>query len=423
LLKLASRRRRLAITALVTVAVATAGLGTTSAGASTASAKSCNGPAIKVMNVANLTNTIQTITPEVPAAVRAAAKQITKTCQMGGPVTVLSCDDKFSPNDAGQCAREAVSQKVLALVGTYGSWGDIMGPIAAAAGIPSVGNNTNGSWESTNPMSFGTFDPPEVFSGFFTLAASVGAKTALIMYLDLPPVKFFVDLGAKQAEAVGIKIVDTVPVPVTATDMAQFAARVVSSGADALMPVLGGQQAGLIRQLAQQGVSLRDDLIFVSGLNTITPEFIADLGDDVVGAYTAGGGITPDEKKEPAIKRFRKEMKKAKEDVSNLTWVASNAWAAMHMIADVMEGASTIDSATLVSRLQSAGPIDMEKYGISNLDFAKNPFPAGHPLAAIPRIFQDTVTFNQVGEDLKMHWLGKEFFPVLEVRKVKSLKF
>jgi ABC-type branched-subunit amino acid transport system substrate-binding protein len=412
---------------LAVVALAVPALATTAGAATSSAKKSCNGPAIKVMNVTNLTATIQTTVPDIPKGVEAAAKNITDTCQLGGPVTVIACDDKFNGNDAAACARQAVQEKVLALVGTYGSWGDVMLPIVTAAGIPSVGNNTNGPQESTNPLSFGTFNPPVVFSGYFTLAASVGAKRVALFYLDLPQVKFFVDLGSAQAKAVGMTLVDTIPIPVTATDMAQFAARVVSSNADAAMFVLGpGQIAPLVRSMVQQGLDLKNKVRPVAGLNTITPDFISQLGQDAVGFLSPGTGWTPDDRKNPAVKRFIKELKKIKtpsDIMGNLTTQALNAWGAMHMIADVMEGASSMDPATLVSRLNSAGPIDMNQYGIPNLDFAKNPFPAGSVLASIPRSFQDTMTINQVGKDLKMHPLSKKFVSALTVSKgIKTLK-
>ena len=394
--------------------------------AATSSAKACNGPEIKVMNVTNITATIQTTVPELPASVVAAAKAITKSCQLGGPVTAIACDDKFNANDASACARQAVDQKVLALVGTYGSYGDVMGPIVSAAGIPSVGNNTNGSWESTNAFSFGTFDPPVVFSGYFTLAASVGAKKAAIFYLDLPPVKFFVDLGTNQAKAVGMSIVDTVPIPVTATDMAQFAARAVSSGADTIMTVLGpGQIAPLVKSMAQQGIDLKNKVHVVSGLNTITPDFVKQLGTDAAGILSPGTGWTPDDRSNKAVKRYIKELKAAGTSASimgNLTTQGLNGWAALHMIADVLEGAPTKDSATLIARLNSHGPIDLNQYGVPNLDFAKNPFPLDSALGKIPRLFQDTMTANEVGKDGKMHPMSKKFVPALTVTKLKPLR-
>jgi ABC-type branched-subunit amino acid transport system substrate-binding protein len=370
-----------------------------SAGAASSSAKkACNGPEIKVMNITNLTATIQTTVPELPQAVRAAAKNITDTCQLGGKVTVLSCDDKFNANDASACARQAVAEKVIALVGTYGSWGEAMLPIVAAAGIPSVGNNTNGPQESSNPLSFGTFQPPVTFAGYFTVAAGTG---------------------------VGISVVDTVPIPVTATDMAQFAARVVTSSADAVMFVLGpGQIAPIVRSMVQQGVDLKNKVRIFAGLNTITPTFIEQLGQDAVGIVSPGTAWTPDDKKNPAMKRFLKELKKAGEPSksSETTTIAVNGWGAMHMIADVLEDQTTKDAATLVKALNTAGPLDMNKYGMPNLDFAKNSFPE-HPELSKLRIFVDTISVNQVGQDLKMHALTKKFVSAKEVQKIKLLKF
>jgi len=62
--------------------------------------------------------TTQYNAPELWAAAKAfAAEQNAQGGIKGHPIQVLACNDKNQPNEATKCARQAISEKVAAMVG------------------------------------------------------------------------------------------------------------------------------------------------------------------------------------------------------------------------------------------------------------------------------------------------------------------
>jgi len=82
------------------------------------SSKTLAGPPIKVMAMEAYTiPSSGLVDPHFPAAL-ARAKAINAAGGIKGrPVTVIRCDTKSDPNQAAACARKAVSEKVVAVIG------------------------------------------------------------------------------------------------------------------------------------------------------------------------------------------------------------------------------------------------------------------------------------------------------------------
>lgn len=124
-------------------------------GAASAKTKACTGTPLVVQTIGNLSvasGGLQPV-PEVPAGATAAAAAVTKTCELGAPVAVKSCDDISSPNGDAACGQQAASNKAL-FVDAYSSFGDSYGPVAATAGIPFLPINATSATENTNSLSF-----------------------------------------------------------------------------------------------------------------------------------------------------------------------------------------------------------------------------------------------------------------------------
>ncbi|MEI7993231.1 MAG: ABC transporter substrate-binding protein, partial [Actinomycetota bacterium] len=161
----------------------------------------------------------------------------------------------------------------------------------------------------------------------------------------------------------------------------------------------------------------------IAGLNTITPDFVKQLGPDATGILQAGTGWSPDDKTNPAVKQFLKELKAAGEPATgNLTTQGLGAWAALHMVADLLEGAPTKDSATLIAKLNASGPLKISKYGLPDVDFSKPAFP-NDPVLSKQRIFQNTFSAFEVNAKGKAVPLAKTFISASTPSKLKLLKF
>ena len=58
----------------------------------------------------------------------------------GHKVNVVFCDTKGTPTDAAACAREAVSNKAVAVVGSFNFTGDALMPILSKSNVAYFGN-------------------------------------------------------------------------------------------------------------------------------------------------------------------------------------------------------------------------------------------------------------------------------------------
>src|SRR5271155_373699 len=154
----------LALTLGAMSAVAVSGQGAGTAGAA--------GAPIKIINISMVTSPVYgQPSPETPATIKAAASVINAAGGLDGhPIKVIVCDDKGNLNDAANCAREAVSDGVVAAVGDNSPTGTAIDPILESAGIATIGPNPLSATDLSSPNSF------TVQSGFLTVT---GAAVAL----------------------------------------------------------------------------------------------------------------------------------------------------------------------------------------------------------------------------------------------------
>ena len=122
----------------------------------------------------------------------------------GRPLEVIFCDDKNDPNEAGNCARKAVEEKVVANIGSF--------TIDASRAIPILEENKI-AWfgaccpivdqENRSKISF-----PMGFVGGFPTAAAIqmvedGCKSIATTYGDLPVADVFHGLFVNGWKAAG----------------------------------------------------------------------------------------------------------------------------------------------------------------------------------------------------------------------------
>jgi ABC-type branched-subunit amino acid transport system substrate-binding protein len=155
-----TRRAALALTALLLVVSACgsddggaastdastdATTATTAASADSSAAETTNAPAtgepVKVMLLSQL-EAPGFAFPEIEPITKATIDQFNKTGGVNGrPVDLVVCNDQNDSNVAAGCARDAVSQGVVAVLGYFSFAGNAVLPILEQAGIPYVGNS------------------------------------------------------------------------------------------------------------------------------------------------------------------------------------------------------------------------------------------------------------------------------------------
>ncbi len=130
-----------------------------------------DGP-IKVMTWAPQ-ETDATNKPGMPAFAQAYARWINAKGGIDGrELTVLTCNDHNDSVAAAKCARRAVKENVVAVVGSYSQYADSFFPPLEGAGIPYIGGYGVTTDEFTSPLSY------PVNGGAPTLLAGLGKALA-----------------------------------------------------------------------------------------------------------------------------------------------------------------------------------------------------------------------------------------------------
>lgn len=130
------------------------------------------GGPIKVMTWAP-SDTEATNKPGMPAFAQAYARWINARGGINGrKLTVLTCNDKNDGVGAAKCARRAVKEHAVAVVGSYSQYADSFFPPLEGAGIPYIGGYGVTNAEFTSPLSY------PVNGGQPTLLAGLGKELA-----------------------------------------------------------------------------------------------------------------------------------------------------------------------------------------------------------------------------------------------------
>jgi ABC-type branched-subunit amino acid transport system substrate-binding protein len=288
--------------------------------------------------------------------VRAAALAINKAGGIQGrPVKVIVCDDMGNPNNAEACARSAVADHVLAVVGADTEFGDNYMSIITAAGIPSVGDQPNSASELTSSNSYpvGAGSLVTVGSLGYVLADH-GAKKIVSVYPDNADAKFLNTYIGDGAQQKGGQLLSSIPIPTDAVDMSTYASTISSSGATGIASFIGGTQL----------VTLLKDL-HETGYNLSVAQPISELTTTQQGQATGydskidfvGETYPDDDNSVPGIKEFNQQVNALGDHSTTRSELVILPWAAMHIVANIAQKLPTIDSASLVTALKSAGTI------------------------------------------------------------------
>lgn len=376
------------------------------AAASAAASASCSGTPLKLMTIEPLTSPIQH-EPEIPDAAQAAAEAITKSCELGRPLQVISCDDQYDPNAATACGREAVADDVLAIVGTTSAYTQNFIPITTAAGIPDVGDTADSAAQLTNKLVFPLQNAITLTNGQATVAKSLGAKKVVIVSIDVPAVTTILNLVEATIKAQGMQYISPILVPPTTTDLTQAAAQALAAGANAILPVLPTPlTVTLINDLHQAGANF-NTTHFICGGTVLGPDTIAQLGSTANGVDVTDTAWPASDNSNTGIAQYNKELAAA--GFSNINKDDSSviAWSTVHLIANLLQGSATMNTATLVKKLRafssSAAYPQLAPFGFSASAFPGNP--AFSAINAYSHDFVVTQALNGVLKPVTNGWV------------------
>jgi ABC-type branched-subunit amino acid transport system substrate-binding protein len=304
----------------------------------------------------------------------------------GHPIQVITCNDQADPNMAVTCAREAVADKVTALVGGLTLYDNAVFPIIEAAGIPWIGLNPLSPLGYTSPDSYATGASAFTYTAAGYYAGKQCSKVAAIgedTPTDASLMNNFAIPGMADA---GKKFVTTVKVGVTQSDMSGPAAQVAQAATclDVLLPPQLSE--ALVKALQADGAHVR--------LYSIAGTFTADVAN---AAPSVTNGATIIAETPPA--ETAAQWTQARAAIARYSGAGSvdlgndnvlNTWTAMQIYADVAAAVKgTVTGPAL--RRQLALSTSVAPKTIPPLDFAK-PFTA----PAYARLFNRNIVVEKV---------------------------
>jgi len=259
------------------------GGGSTSSAATPKAADKATGSPIVVASI---------IGPQQPAddqaGINSAVNDINAHGGVGGhPLRVIYCNDNGDANTAAACARSAIANKsVVAAVSDDTNYGSAVDPILTQAGIAMIGGVafTTADFTSKNFFSYqaGNF---EVAGEAAIAADQLHAKKIFMPYLDIPAGSSLPPLINATLAPRGQKLAGSLAIPVTATDLSSYVAKVQQAHPDAIITALTTDLAGRFVQTArQEGIQTP---IFVLG-GVYDPSTIqSQLGGAATNLYVA----------------------------------------------------------------------------------------------------------------------------------------
>jgi branched-chain amino acid transport system substrate-binding protein len=219
-----------------------------------ASASAKNLAPIKIFETADV-NDPTTSEPGAPYGAKAAVADVNRHGGINGHKLDLTfCDAAAESTLALSCARQAVSDKVVATVGSHESFGSLTFPIYKAAGIPMVGlypSTTNP--DMVSPISYPLWGGPVASLEAAVLALKKQGLTKIgIAPIDLTVGTSYIPALKPYIAKVGSQFVGSVAIPPTATDMSSYVEQLHSDGAQVVLMVLSGQEDTQMFQAADQ---------------------------------------------------------------------------------------------------------------------------------------------------------------------------
>ena len=397
-----------AVTAAETTAVA---VETSVAAVATTAAAAPTGDPIKVMTVTTLNASGPTY-KNIANTAQAYEKYVNARGGIAGhPLKVTVCDEQFDPAVATTCARQAVSEGMVSIVGSFTYFAESIVPVIAESNITWFGACCPITpSELTNKHSFNIGNQPMYAVGAVKRAVDDGCKNINAVIID--GAQIFIPPMENAIKALGKKFGKTVILPPTAQDYSSEVAQ-AAEGADCVISIMSEtpfvtwntawtQSGTTARQYGPQG-----------NLNQVSAkgnEASTD-GDVIAGMY-------PDISSAPWAE-YRVALKEGGYDTNALdynslggmgTWAAYDAF---NQIATTIKGDITaksfFDAASTTSKLDLKGMVPV-------LDFTKE-WTDG--LEGYNRLFNRSVVYSKL-DNGKVVPLTTEFEDVGDLANGKA---
>jgi ABC-type branched-subunit amino acid transport system substrate-binding protein len=294
--------------------------------------------------------------PQGRDAALAAVERINADGGMNGhTIEVVVCDDKRDPNLAVKCAREAVQERVAAVLSTEVNFTEVVLPVLSAAKIPLI------KGVATSPQDFSEEGVWSFLSGAISAGgatgvamADAGCKNPSSLATDAASSQFLVKATATGLTAAGVKTQEPAQtVAIGQPDFAPVVSSLVSKGVDCLgMAIIPGDILKVAQTIAQTGADIR-----IFSIANSMPQEILDAIDGAVDVTLLSDFPPLDDPAITELDQYRADLEKA--DVP-LDGHSAHGWSLIHVIGQLLETIDgEVDAAAVTKALESADAIDI----------------------------------------------------------------
>jgi ABC-type branched-subunit amino acid transport system substrate-binding protein len=297
-----------------------------------------------------------------PDMAKAVEKVIDDANEDGGingrQIELITCNDEGDTNVAGRCARQAVTEGVVAVIGTISLYAPAIVPLLEAADIPYLGALPILPEDSDSPISY-PLDAGNTAATSGIGIALVKSGCSNVGILNTADAGGDATAGYMTAgiEFAGGKVVKTVSVPTTAVDYSAPVQELIDSGVECLglglPPANAANAIGAIRQ------SPKPDLQLAIATATLPSESRAALGAGAEGIIVLQQTLLPGEETPTLIEQLSDVIPSG----SEITTPVVGAWAAATAFVKV---ASEIDgevtNTSMIEQLGKTSALELEPY-------------------------------------------------------------
>jgi branched-chain amino acid transport system substrate-binding protein len=290
----------------LTVVALAAGL-TACRGEDKAPAATDSGP-IKIMQIGTFESPNLSLT-DAKAGLDAHVQSINAAGGINGrKIEVQFCNDAFNANTGAACARTAVSDGVVAVVGAASSQAPAELPVLEAAGIPWLaGAGSGGPIEGTSAMSYPiTGGTQSMQVGMGRLLVNKGAKNVAVIVADAAAAYAAADdiaSGAKAGGAESYRIL----APLGAPDFSAVASSALAKTPDAVAVASTATDAPRIIKAVRQA-GFKGNISTLA--NIFKPADQKALGDLANNVFVTSSAVPVSSTSVPQVQQFLADMSK-----------------------------------------------------------------------------------------------------------------
>lgn len=302
----------------------------------------------------------------------------------GHEVQVIPCNEGADPNKAAECARQAVEEKVSAVIGGFSANGDTIMPILEKAGIAWIAPPVISAAELSSKHSYPVVPGVIAQAGLGAKAAEDDCDTVANVMYDLPSSDSVKELGNVGLASQGHEPATVIPVPPTTTDFSSIAQE-ISEFDCAIMSIPSGPLVGV----ATAGASLGSKTKYYTFPGTLTDSAISQAGGTLDTAVTmspfppSGDDVWDDAKAAVG------EM--ADEENGGWSYMSyQSTWVGYQLLATVLKDSDDVSAAGVTAAFDKAGAVDTAGFTPA-LDFTEEFAAPG-----MNRVFNTQVVFHVI---------------------------